>query len=134
MISNMGAAKHGGSAPGSPEGTMPPGMAWGPPGMVFYLYLYRLLCIRFLITGETHFNATKLGGHPMHLGNADSWHHFRSSRLLPDRLLSDVPQWLVDLFMFHLFYGFDARWWSIESSTNRCRCRYDCGGSSGGVI
>ena len=77
---NMGAANHGGSTPGSPEGTMPGGMAWGP-------YHYRLLCIRFLIIGETHINATKLGGHPMHLGNADSWHHFRSSRLLPDRLL-----------------------------------------------
>ena len=104
------------------------GRSLAPPGMVFYLYHYRLLCIKFLITGETHSNAIKLGGHPMHLGNVDSWHHFRSSRLLPDRLPSDVPQWLIELFTFQLFYGFNARWWSIGSSTNARRCRYQLRG------
>ena len=31
---------------------------------------------------------------------------FRSSILLLDLLLSDVPQWLADLVMFHLFDRF----------------------------
>ena len=39
--------------------------------------------------------------------------------LLPH--LPEIPQWLVDLFLFHLFYGFDARRWRIGSGRNRGR-------------
>ena len=74
----------------------------------------RIPCIEMLVPRETHVGATKFGWpcddvseNFENFGIAGFshgfWQRFRSSMLLPYRLLSDVPQRLVDLYVFHLF-------------------------------
>ena len=74
-----------------------------------------ILCIEMLVPRETHVGATKFGwpcddvsenfenfgiaGRFLH----GFWQRFCSSMLLPYRPLSDVPQRLIDLYVFHLF-------------------------------
>ena len=68
-------------------------------------------CIEMLVPRETHVGATKFGWPCDDVSeNFENfgivgclWYGFCSSMLLPYWLLFDVPQWLVDLYIFYLF-------------------------------
>ena len=81
-------------------------------------------CIEVFVPRETHIGATRFwrpcDAVSENFGIAGRfWHSFCSSMLLPHRLLSDVPQQLFGLYIFHLFQSFNAQRWGVESSRNR---------------